>query len=204
MKKALIIGAGGHTRSLIELLEQSEWQIEGIIDESFNSDKQETVLGYAVVGDWNWKKLSEYQVFIGNGRLQDRDRVFKQFQKQLVQENVWHPRASISKHTKMGFSNQIFANAMINSEVIIGNNNIINTSSVIEHNCVIGNHNHISIGALVCGKVTIGSHCFLGAGSVIKDGISICDDVTVGANSVVIQDITLPGTYVGNPTKRLP
>jgi len=33
--------------------------------------------------------------------------------------------------------------------------------------------------------------------------VSICDDVVIGAGAVVTKDITEPGTYVGNPTRKL-
>ena len=33
--------------------------------------------------------------------------------------------------------------------------------------------------------------------------VTVCDDVVIGAGSVVTKDITEPGTYVGNPARRL-
>jgi len=35
------------------------------------------------------------------------------------------------------------------------------------------------------------------------DKLSICDNTIVGAGSVVIRDINDPGTYVGNPARRI-
>ena len=33
--------------------------------------------------------------------------------------------------------------------------------------------------------------------------VNICDDVVIGAGSVVTKDITEPGTYAGNPARRM-
>lgn len=33
--------------------------------------------------------------------------------------------------------------------------------------------------------------------------ITICNFVTIGAGAVVVKDITEPGTYVGNPIKKI-
>jgi acetyltransferase-like isoleucine patch superfamily enzyme len=33
--------------------------------------------------------------------------------------------------------------------------------------------------------------------------VSICENVVIGAGSVVTRDITTPGTYAGNPARRL-
>jgi acetyltransferase-like isoleucine patch superfamily enzyme len=48
----------------------------------------------------------------------------------------------------------------------------------------------------------IGRKVYIGSNSTILP-VSICDDVVIGAGSVVTRDITEPGTYVGNPARRL-
>ena len=49
----------------------------------------------------------------------------------------------------------------------------------------------------------IGNRCFIGAGATVIDKISICDDVIIGANAAVINNIDSPGTYVGNPVRKI-
>ena len=61
----------------------------------------------------------------------------------------------------------------------------------------------MAVGAILCGRTVIGNRCMIGAGAVVIDQIKICDDVTVGANAVVVKDITVPGTYVGNPARKI-
>jgi len=48
----------------------------------------------------------------------------------------------------------------------------------------------------------IGNRVSIGTNATILP-VSICDDVVIGAGSVVTKDITEPGTYCGNPAKRL-
>jgi len=48
----------------------------------------------------------------------------------------------------------------------------------------------------------IGDRVSIGTNSTIMP-VSICDDVVIGAGAVVITDITEPGTYVGNPARKL-
>ena len=43
----------------------------------------------------------------------------------------------------------------------------------------------------------------IGANSTIIDKISICSDVIIGAGSLVICNINIPGTYVGNPVRKV-
>jgi acetyltransferase-like isoleucine patch superfamily enzyme len=103
----------------------------------------------------------------------------------------------------------------------------------IQNNVLIGCRTRIQSHSFICSNVTIGSDCFIGHGVMFTNDkfidrklskdflpttignkvyigsnatilpISICDDVVIGAGSVVTKDITEPGTYVGNPARRI-
>ena len=196
--KIALIGAGGHSRSLINLIDTTTLMIEGIYDDNFSSDRDEFINEYPVNG-----RLSDLPedstIILSTGNNELRMKMFFIYHKRVLKENLIHPKAIIEKYVTIGISNQIFAKAYINSQTKIGNNNIINTAAILEHENIIGDHNHIAIGATLGGRVTIGDSCFIGAGTTIINNISICNDVIIGAGSVVIKDITEPGTYVGNP-----
>ena len=51
-------------------------------------------------------------------------------------------------------------------------------------------------------NTSIGDRVSIGSNATILP-VSICDDVVIGAGSVVTRDITMPGTYAGNPARRL-
>jgi len=57
MKKIILIGAGGHARSCIDVIEQSkEYKIFGLID---NKKSKSKIFGYSIVGtDKELKKIS--------------------------------------------------------------------------------------------------------------------------------------------------
>ena len=48
-----------------------------------------------------------------------------------------------------------------------------------------------------------GNRVSIGSNATIMP-VNICDDVVIGAGSVVTKDITEPGTYAGNPARRMP
>ncbi len=197
-----IVGAGGHTRSLINLLSYSDYLINGIYDNNFDEQNEETIMSSRLIGKISNIKIEDLLV-LSYGDNGIREKYFYQYKDQLITENLIHPKTHIENNFKFGISNQIFANVYINSNIVIGDNNIVNTGAIIEHEVEIENHNHISVGSIICGRVKIGNNCFIGAGSTIIDKISICDNVIIGANSVVIKDIDMPGTYVGNPVRRI-
>ncbi|MCT7487124.1 NeuD/PglB/VioB family sugar acetyltransferase [Aliarcobacter cryaerophilus] len=203
MKNIAIIGAGGHTRSSINLLKQYyQSEILKIYDDNFNSSIDEYISDIKLIGSVSDITMDD-AIFISIGDNKKREEYFDFFANRVIMDNLIHEKANIEKNVKIGKSNQILANTYINSYVEIDDNNIINTSAILEHEVKIGSHNHISVGAKICGRVTIGSKCFVGAGAIVIDKISICNDVTIGAGAVVVKNITESGTYVGNPARKI-
>lgn len=205
MKNIAIIGAGGHTRSSINLLRQNYPNVFlQIYDNSYCNLSNEFICDIELVGkiqDINDDDL----IFLSIGDNSLREKYFLQYASKILQDNLFYSKSFSDTETFLGvgIANQIFQNVYINSFTKIGNNNIINTGAILEHETTLGSHNHISIGAILCGRVIIGNRCFIGAGSVVIDRVSICDDVILGAGSVVTKDITEPGTYVGNPARKI-
>lgn len=123
--------------------------------------------------------------------------------KNLNQVNLISSKASISSFVQFEKYIMVAANAVINSQAKIGKGVIINTSAVVEHECQIGAYSHIAPGAVLTGNVSIGENCLVGANSVINPGISVADNCIIGAGAVVVKNITKPGTWIGNPAKKI-
>jgi sugar O-acyltransferase (sialic acid O-acetyltransferase NeuD family) len=199
-KEVYLVGAGSHTSSVINLLEDNLFIIKGIYDKAIKPN--EAIFGHKIIGLLP-NDLKKKKIFLSIGDNVKRGDLFDRYKKNLLDGNVVHSNAIVEERVKLGISNQIFAFAYINAGAVIGNNNIINTGAIIEHDVRIGDHNHISIGSTLAGRVKIGNFCFLGASCTIINNINICSNVTIGANSVVIRDIKEPGVYVGIPAKKI-
>ncbi len=203
MNKYYIIGAGGHTRSLLALINhQKNINISGIYDDSYKSESYEVISDAKVKGSISDLPDDGY-VIISYGNLNKREEMFHKYLPVICKANLIHPSSVIEQNVNIGIANQIFANTFINAFVSIGNNNIINSGCIIEHETKIGSNCHISIGSILGGRVSVGDKVFIGAGATVIDKINICDKVTIGANSTVISDIAEPGTYVGTPARRI-
>ena len=205
LNKVAIIGSGSHTRSSINLLTH-HFDINNITfavyDDSFEDGKTELIQDIPLVGKID-DISSNQKVFLSIGNNKLRKRYFTHFRNQIIEDNIFHLNSLHEKDVLFGIANQVYANSFINSYASIGENNIINSGAIIEHEVRLGNHNHISIGAKICGRSLVGDSCLIGAGAIVLDKISICDEVIIGAGTVVINDILTPGTYVGNPARRI-
>lgn len=116
---------------------------------------------------------------------------------------VVHPAAVISPEATVGAGVLIAAIAVVAPGVTLGDGTIVNHGAVVDHDCRVGAFCHVAPRATLCGDVTLGDRVTIGAGATVLPGLSIADDVTIGAGAVVVRPIGEPGTWVGNPARRL-
>lgn len=202
-KNLILIGGGGHCKSVIDVVESAGYNIIGILDMPENIDK--SVLDYKVIGtDDNILQFADKAEFIITvGFIKShavRMRIFDKVKEAGGKlATIIASTAHVSRYASLGEGTVVMHQAVVNAGAKIGENCIINTFCNIEHDAVIGDQCHISTGAMVNGDCKVGKMCFIGSQSVLANGISICDDVIVGAGSLVRKHILKPGIYSGNP-----
>ena len=113
------------------------------------------------------------------------------------------PAAVINAEVELGAGTAVFDGAVVNAGVVTGPTCVVNINATVEHDCRIGTNVHIGPGVTVSGGVTIGDHTFVGAGAVVIHGVRIAERCLIGAGAVVTGDLTVPGTYVGAPARRI-
>ncbi len=199
-KKIYVVGAGGQGRVVINLLKLLKYDVVGIYDDNYIEG--EVISGIPLIGTLKAIKKSDTLV-LASGDDAKRKQLVDRFGSQILKDNLIHPRAYIEKMVELGEGNQLLAGAYVNVNAKIGSYNLLNTASIVEHEVDMGSYNHISVGAIICGRCVVGSGCFIGAGTVVINNINIGDGVILGANSVVVDNIKSPGTYVGNPARKI-
>lgn len=209
LRRALILGSGGHSRAIISILKMLRThEIVGIVD--LNTPREgEEILGVGIVGSVellnNYSEFRDVDLYLAIG-----DNVLRQTwwikccELRFNMPNLIAPSAIVDPTASMGLGNLISHNAFIGPAARIGSNNIFNTGCIIEHEVIVGNHCHVAPNSTICGRVTIGSHCFIGAAATIIESVELASFVTLGAGSVVVSDLLGPNrTYLGVPAKCL-
>ncbi len=108
---------------------------------------------------------------------------------------------------------EIQKNVVIGSGCKIQSHSFICEFVTIGHDCFIGHgvmfiNDTFQDGAPAGGdkskwKATkVGNHVSIGSNATLLP-VNICDHVVIGAGAVVTRDITIPGTYTGNPARLL-
>ena len=194
MKPLVLIGGGGHARSVVAMLEGTR-PIAGY------TDAAPTGLPAPYLGT---ASAPETLVTVGFGHgasLTARSAIFNRFEATACEPAI-APSAWVSRSAVIGRGTAIMARAAVNA-CRIGANVVINTGAVIEHDCVIEDSCFIGPGAIICGEARIGAGAFIGAGAIIREGVSITPGTTVGMGAVVTASISEPATYAGNPARKI-
>lgn len=202
-KNLILVGGGGHCKSVIEAAESAGYNILGVLDTPENVGKQ--VLAYSVIGtdDDIPQYVDKAEFVITVGFIKNPAIRIKLYNK--VKEaggklaTVIASTAHVSKYSTIGEGTVVMHQAFVNAGAHIGANCIINTFCNIEHDAQIGDQCHISTGTMVNGDCKVGDRCFIGSQSVLANGITIDEDIIVGAASFVRKSISEIGIYSGNP-----
>lgn len=209
-----LIGAGGHARSILDLLSTNQYDNKIIIIDYLSlpstiNDDYELIQGHVVLK----KSLSEIsnsltskdKVYIAAGDLNERKKIVESislnhscFPSLIAETVILSTTATISN---IGIS--IHHGVYVAPHVNIGDFTIINSGAILEHEVIIGQNTHIAPGAIITGRCNIGSNVFVGAGAIVTNSVKVVDNVTIGAGAVVVCDLLEEDSvYVGIPAKK--
>ena len=203
MMPIILIGGGGHCKSVIDVIESAGYSILGILD--CNIPKGTRVLGYPVLGndDMISPYINEVEFLVTVGHIKSPDIRIRLLR--MVEDaggklaTIVASTAHVSKYAEIGEGTIVMHQAVVNAGAQVGKGCIINTFANIEHDVKIGDFCHVSTGTMVNGECRIGERCFIGSQSVLANCVSIGDDIIVGAGSFVRKSISEKGIYSGNP-----
>lgn len=210
MEEIILIGGGGHCKSVIDSINKSkEYKVIGILDliDKVGSE----ILGISVIGTDKGLEI-HYKNGVNNAFLTVGSIGDISLRKKIYSNavaigykfpNIVDATAIISNNAEIGYGNFIGKGSIVNAGAKIGNNCIINTGAIIEHDCNIQDFCHMAPGVTLSGGVIIGENTHIGTNSTIIQNIKIGDNTMIGAGSVVLKDIGSNAKAYGNPCKEV-
>ena len=190
MKDILLVGGGGHCKSVIDVIElDGKYNIVGIIDKKELIGEE--VLGYKVIGcdDDLVELFDRYKYAVVTvGQIRSNSTRVKLFNnlKDIGYSLpiIISPLAYVSKYSTIGEGTVIMHHALINANVHIGKNCIINTKALIEHDAIVEDSCHISTGAIINGGVVVESDSFVGSNATTKEYIRVGGFIKAGSVAI--------------------
>ena len=209
-RKLLLVGGGGHCKSVIDVLdEDNHYEEIGIVDLPEQLGKR--VLGHQVVGDdsdfASLYKEGYCDAFISLGSVGDPTKRIGLYQKLksigFNLPNIISKSVVLSKYITIGEGNFIGKGVVVNADTVLGNNLIINSGAIVEHECQIGDFVHLAPGSVLSANVIVGYGSHVGTSATIIQGKTIGDNTIIGAGSVVVSSIGSNKIAYGCPCKEM-
>ena len=203
----ILIGAGGHARSCIDVIEQEgKFKITGIV--GLESEVGSQVNGYEVIAtDKDLPNLVDKAQFalIALGQISSPDARVNLYQRAsktgFELASVVSPSAYVSPSVQIGKGTIVMHGAIINAGVKVGSNCIINSRALLEHDTQVLDNCHISTGVILNGGVLVEEGCFIGSGTIVKEGVSIGERSVVGMGSLLRSNLTANSRFLGESLK---
>lgn len=190
----LILGAGGHSRVLIEALRTTGHEIVGVLAVDLKPGSE--LMGLPVLGgDDVVDQYDPEQIRLINGVGSIPGNTQRWHLAELMRNKqfqfgvVVHENITVAGDLCLAEGVQLMAGVTIQPGCKIGLDTIVNTGSLIDHDCEIGDHCHIAPGVTLSGNVQIGSNVHIGIGAHVIQGIRIGSHAVIAAGTTVYKDI---------------
>lgn len=200
----ILLGAGGHAKVVLDLLQALDRQVLGICDPVLAAQGVESWRRLPVLGnDQAVKRFAPADIELANGAGSLpgnilRRRLHTEFTRQgYCFATLIHPSSILGSGIELGRGVQIMAGVIVQADTCIGDDVILNTGVRIDHDCVIGHHVHVAPGAVLSGGVTLGQGCHIGAGATLLQGIAIGNEAVIGLGTTVIASVAASHQQTG-------
>jgi len=173
----LILGAGGHGRSVCDAITASSDYVVGYLDDALPAGT--LVNGTPVLGAlslaWDLDRLFETSVesapdqvvvAIGNPALrQTWQQVLEHVAAPLGV--VLHPRAIVSATAQLGPRSVVLAGAVVNANASLDQGVLVNSGAVVDHDAICGAYSQLGVNAAMAGGSRLGPLACLAPGEVL-------------------------------------
>lgn len=189
--KLLVLGAGGHGRSVAEAAELSGlFEVVGFLDDGLPAGSD--VLGYPILGAMETMAdqlavCDESIVAIGNNAL--RQSLMQQLTDVgLDVGTVIHPRACVSPSAVVGKGSAVMAGAIVGTEARLGLGVIVNCGAVVDHHARVDDFGHLGVNACMAGGSVLGRGAWMQAGSALGYGVSVTAETILQPGAAMKND----------------
>ena len=206
-KKIVLLGAGGHAREVLDIVEAcgnagEDIGVLGYIVEPQYGSPGMIVNDKPVLGDFDWFAENTENVYaicaVGDPVL--RRHLVKKAQNWGARfHSIIHPNAILAQRVTIGQGVVIAAGCVLTNQIRLGDHVHLNPGCTIGHDTVLDDYVTLTQGVNIAGKVKISAGCFIGIGANIIDRINVGEWSIIGAGSTIVRDVVANTTVVGVP-----
>ena len=194
VRPLVIVGAGGHGRETLDVVEavnavEPTWEVLGFLADEADAELLDR-RGVPLLGPPSRLASLDAAHVVAIGPSDVRRRVADSLADAGSEAAVLvHPAASLGSDLRLAPGVVVAAGARLTTNVTLGRHTHLNVNAVVSHDCVLGDFVTCSPGALVNGTCTLADGVFLGTGSIVTPGRRLGAGAIVGAGAVVVDDV---------------
>ena len=207
VRPVVILGAGGHGREVLDVVEAaaaagSGARFVGFVDDGSPDPAVLAARGALLLDGLDDPRVSGATYLVGIGDPGVRRRVDERASAAgLGSASVVHPNATFGAVVTRGPGFVACSHVSVTTNVAFGRHVHLNRGVTVGHDCEVGDHVSIYPNATVSGSVRLGREVTVGAGAVVLQGLSVGDGAVVGAGAVVTHDVPPGAVVVGTPAR---
>jgi acetyltransferase EpsM len=199
-KGILVLGAGGHGKSVVAVLIASGATITGVLDDTPENWGKE-MQGVPILGPIeDFGRYPNCSAVIGVGENTARRSIAERFAG-ACWASVLYPQAYINPTARIAQGTVVFPGAIIGADVIIGEHVIVSGNVTVGHDTILEDYVHAAPGVQVAGGARVGQGAMLGIGSIVCPKVHIGEEAILGAGAVAVADIPPSSTAFGVPAR---
>jgi sugar O-acyltransferase (sialic acid O-acetyltransferase NeuD family) len=203
----VIIGAGGHGRETLDIVEainkvHTQWDFLGFLADGEKRPDLSAKRNARILGGVDLLGELDAHYVIGIGLGDARKEIEQQADRLRRQAaTLVHPSVILGSEVRLGVGCCVAAGSILTTNIVVGRHTHIDIGVTVSHDVTINNWCTIAPGVSVAGWVRIEDGATIGVGAILRDRITIGEYAVVGAGSVVIDDVPAGATVAGVPAK---
>lgn len=195
----LVLGAGGHGKSVVAVLLASGVRVAGVLDDD-PARWGTAVQGVPVLGPIDPAAHPDARVILGVGSNASRQRVAARCAGMRWAQAIY-PGAYVNPTARIGEGTVVFPGALVGADARLGAHVIMNGHTSVGHDVVLEDFVHVAPGVQVAGGVHVERGAMLGIGAVLAPGIRVGAGAVLAAGAVAVRDVPAGATVLGVPAR---
>lgn len=203
----VILGAGGHGREVLDLVEavnrdRPRFRVVGFVDDAPQQPELVAARGVPLLDGLDDPRAADAAFVAGVGSPEGRRALVDRAEALgLHPASLRHPTAVSGALNHEGEGLLVFAFASYTTNVTFGRQVHVNRTATIGHDCVLGDFVNVHPGAVLSGDVHLGDGVTIGTGACVIQGVHIGAGTFVGAGAAVVNDLPAGVVAVGVPAR---
>jgi sugar O-acyltransferase (sialic acid O-acetyltransferase NeuD family) len=198
-REILVLGGGGHGKSVVAMVLASGHTAAGVLDDD-PALWGTRVQGVPVLGPIDPAAYAGAEAVLGVGRNASRIAVVERCAG-MRWTRILYPHTYVNPTAEIGEGTVIFPGALVGADARLGAHVIMNGHTCVGHDTVLEDFVHVAAGVQIAGGVHVGRGAMLGIGSVVTPGIRIGAGAIVAAGAVVVRDVAAGTSVLGVPAR---